>query len=535
MRSDQITLPLYTSATVESPPLWRRALRLFWLLALAALYGVAMAYLPRQLVALPVVPIIVLLLLSLWLLPDRDSFPEQALFSCLNWFIILYYIWPSYLAIALPGLPWFGAGRIGLLVLMIVMLYSVSTSSAFRRTMMDTARASQVTWILLLVGLGAQTFSILLTPAPIAAVTRYLNNLAYWILPFFVGCFVFTRPGRLESFLRTLLIVVIVLCLFGFLEHQQHKLFWDGHIPSFLQVDNERVLDTVYSNQVRDKFSGTYRVHTTFTVSLIYAELLSFVLPFVLHWMITTPTLRVRVAMAAVWIMIVANIVYTDSRLGKIGFIVAHVGYALLWAIRSRQRRVSFATTAAVVAIPVAAVLALGVIFASHRLHAMVFGSEIYASSSDARVDQMNLGIPKILKNPLGYGPGNGGSVLGYHSPGGLLTIDSQYLKTTLEFGILGLLATYGLFLWSAYLGLRLYFTAADRTAELAGPTALLLIIYVIIKGVLAEDYNNTLGYFAVAIISALLIRARSSAGQNAPPAPMPSYGKMLPAAGLAR
>ena len=70
MRADQITLPLYTQVATGSPALWQRGLRLALLLALAALYGVAMAYLPPQLVVLPMVPIAVLLLLALWLLPD---------------------------------------------------------------------------------------------------------------------------------------------------------------------------------------------------------------------------------------------------------------------------------------------------------------------------------------------------------------------------------------------------------------------------------------------------------------------------------
>ncbi len=506
MRADQMTLPLYTTAAVGSPPRWRRALRLVLLLALAALYGVAMAYLPQQLIALPLVPIIFLLLLALWLLPDRATFPEQALVGSFSWFMVLYYLWPSYIAIALPGLPWFSAGRLGLLVLMLVTLYCLSTSSVFRRQMLETAQASRITWALLLVGIGAQTMSLLLTPAPVAAATKFLNNQAYWTLPFFVGCFLFRKPGRVQTFVRTMIIIVLCLSLLGFLENHQQKLFWEGHIPSFLKVENDQMLNTVFSSQMRE-YIGTYRVHTTFTVSLIYAELLVLVLPFVLHWIVTARTAKLRFAMIAAWLMIVPNIMFTDSRLGKVGFIIAHLGYALLWALRARYRKATFETTATVVAIPVAAAMMLGVIFASHTLHAMVFGSEGYAGSTDARVDQMTLGIPKILHNPLGYGAGTGGTVLGYRNPGGMLTIDSQFLKTTLESGVVGMLAIYGLAVWAAFLAVRLYFFAEDDESELAGPFALLLVIYVIIKGVLAEDYNNTLGYIAVAVVAALVAR----------------------------
>lgn len=215
--------------------------------------------------------------------------------------------------------------------------------------------------------------------------------------------------------------------------------------------------------------------------------------------------------MIATWLLVVPNIMFTDSRLGKIGFIIAHIGYALMWAVRARQRRANFATTATIVAIPIIAAMALGVIFASHTLHMMVFGSEGYSGSTDARFDQMTLGIPKILHNPFGYGAGTGGSVLGYRSPGGMLTIDSQYLKATLEFGIIGMLAVYGLALWAAYQAVRIYFDTHDSEAELAGPVALMLLIYVVVKSVLAEDYNNTLAYIAIAVVAALTSRATSS------------------------
>ena len=530
MRADQMTLPLYTRAVVQSPQWWRRGLRLFLLVALAALYGVAIAYLPQQLVVLPMIPIVLLLLLALWMLPDRAAFPERTLMAAFTWFVVLYYVWPSYIAIALPGLPWFSAGRLALFVLIVIALYCLSISSVFRRELLVSAQASRVIWALLLVELTTQVLPIFYNQAPFTVASKFVNDLIYWIAPFFIGCFVFGRPGRVRHFVKTMIIVVVTLCVFGLLERYQQKLFWEGHIPSFLKVDNDQLLDTIFSSQQRD-YIGSYRVHSTFSVSLIYAELLVLVLPFVLHGFATAPTLRRRMMMVGAWLLIVPNILYTDTRLGKIGFIIAHIGYALIWALRARRRHASFLSTATVFAIPVLAAISLGVIFASHTLHSMVFGSEGYSGSNDARMEQMNLGIPKVLHNPVGYGAGTSAWILGYRSPGGQLTIDSQYLKTALEFGIIGMLVTYAVFLWAAWLALRLYFETRDRELELAGPAALLLVNYVVIKGVLAEDYNNTLGYIAVAMVIALLARYQRSeqrsdgygVGLQSSPGPIPA------------
>ncbi len=506
MRADRMTLPLYAAAAADTPSFLRRGRRQILLLLLAALYGVAMAYLPPQLVVLPMIPIIVLLLLILWMLPDRATFPEHSLEQSFSWFVALYYLWPSYIAIALPGLPWFSAGRIALLVLMVIALYSLATSSVFRRQMFVTAQTSKTVWTLFLVQLGAQVVPLLLSSTPFAVLTHFANNQMYWTALFFIGCFLFVTPGRATRFAALFVGLAIFLSVFGVLEHYQERLIWAGHIPSFLKVDNDRLLDIVMSGQARDFFGG-YRVHSTFTVSLLFAEFLSLALPFLLHWMVTGQSRWLRFGMMLGWVPIALCILYTDSRLGKIGFIVAHVGYALIWGLRRRRRNPGFLSTAVVAGFPVAAALGLTLMFASHRVHVAIMGSEGYTASNDARYEQVAMGIPKILANPLGYGAGSAGYILGYTSPGGQLTIDSQYLKTTLEFGVIGALAIYAMFLWAAWLGLRLYFRANEREIELAGPAGLMLLSYVVIKGVLAEDYNYTLAYLGVAMVLALLAR----------------------------
>lgn len=508
MRPDKVTMPLYTRPIVVSSPLWRRLWRLFLLLALAALYGVGIAYLPLQLIAVPIIPIILLLLLSLWMLPDQATLPERALQTTFTWFIVLYYVWPSYIAIALPGLPWFSAGRLALLVLMVVALYCLSTSNKFRTVIIETAKASRVIWSLFLVGLVAQLMPTFFNASPISIITRLINDQMYWTAPFLIGCYVFRQPGRTTHFIKTMVTIITILSLFGLLERYQQGLFWAGHIPSFLKIDDDKLFDVVFSSQMRD-YIGTYRVHSTFAVSLIYAELLVLILPFIIHGIVIAKTFRLKLLLTFIWLIVGLNIFFTDSRLGKIGFIIAHFGYALMWAVRYRQRIASFGATAVTFAIPAVVALGVGLIFASRRLHALVFGSEGYAGSSDARVDQIAMGIPKILHNPLGYGAGTAGRVLGYRIPGGQLTIDSQFLKTALEFGVVGMVAIYGLFVWATWLAVRIYFGSRDSETDLAGPTALLLVNYVVIRSVLAEDYNNTLGYLAVAIVVALLIRHR--------------------------
>ena len=507
MKAQSIILPMYMPVAVTEPSRLRRYGRQLGLLALAALYGVAMAFLPQEMIAAPMAPIFVLLLLVLWLLPDRATFPDMAIEQGLYWFVLLYYIWPSYIAIALPGLPWFSAGRIALLVLMLITFYSLATSAMLRRHMLATARISPLLWTLFVVQLGAQILPTVWAPHGFATLVKLGYYQLYWTGLFFVGLFMFTRTGRATRFIGAMLATAMVMAFFGIIEFHQEKLFWAGHIPSFLKVDDEALLDIVMSAQRRG-IVDSYRVHSTFSVSLLFAEFLAMLSPFVLHWLFTARGLTLRLVLFVALMMFGLCIWYTDSRLGRIGLIMAIAGYSVMWALRLRGRMPSSIVGSAVVfGLPMVALGSVGLIFASHRLKALVFGSEAYASSDHSRTDQWALGIPKLFNNPLGYGAGNSGYVLSYVNAGGKGTIDIHYLKMALEFGVVGALAFYAMCAWAAWLGIKLFFQARDRELELAGPAGITLLIFVVIKGVLAEDYNSSLTYLLIAMIAALLAR----------------------------
>src|SRR3546814_19920121 len=57
-------------------------------------------------------PVIALGLLVIWALPETDWAPTKTLAWLLIAFLIALPLWPNYLAIALPGMPWITLLRI---------------------------------------------------------------------------------------------------------------------------------------------------------------------------------------------------------------------------------------------------------------------------------------------------------------------------------------------------------------------------------------------------------------------------------------
>src|SRR6185312_9551775 len=104
----------------------------------------------------------------------------------------------------------------------------------------------------------------------------------------------------------------------------------------------------------------------------------------------------------------------------------------------------------------------LAATFVVPRLHVAIWGGGAQQSSTDARVAQFNLGMPKILHNPFGYGIGMGAETLGY-APFGQLTIDTYYISVALEYGVLGFIIYYSMVAFSIYhSGRRVFETRPD-------------------------------------------------------------------------
>ncbi len=163
-------------------------------------------------------------------------------------------------------------------------------------------------------------------------------------------------------------------------------------------------------------------------------------------------------------------------------------------------------------------ILALGFVatLVIGHLRRAVWGGGETESSTISRTVQYHMGIPLVLKRPIGYGIGQAGNVLQYHEPNGLLTIDTYYLQIALEYGVLGFIAFYGLIL-SGFIGAgRCAFRdpGKDRECSFLAAIGASLLAFLVIKSVFAEANNHPLVYMMLGMVCALSARVRKSALQ---------------------
>ena len=134
-------------------------------------YGLTTPYLIKQLV----IPVILLALLTVWALPDTRTAPTGMLYGLSFAFIIVLFLWPNYLAVALPGLPWITLMRLVGAPLALVLAISYSMSPDFRAQMKEALNATPLVYKLLAGFVLIQVVTIAFSDEKDQSIQRVIN------------------------------------------------------------------------------------------------------------------------------------------------------------------------------------------------------------------------------------------------------------------------------------------------------------------------------------------------------------------------
>ena len=480
-------------------------------LSFCFIYGLLYAFFTPYLLVGFGLPLLALLLMVIWALPQSRAPPTRALEFLFFAFIISLVVWPNYLALSLPGLPWITVARLTGYPLAFLLLVCLSTSEQFRRVIGDGWSDAPVLRNLFLAFTALTIVSILFSSQKAFSFQKLLVAQTNWTAIFVVAIYVFHKPGRADRMIKALWASAIFVGIIGVMEWRVQHVLWAGHIPSFLKISDQSVQDTL-AVHMRLHF-GPYRSVSTFTTPLGFGEYLAITLPFVVHYAFNAKgrILRLAARISVPFILFVAWV--SGSRLGMIGCLIAVGAYCGIWAfLRWRRDRNSLLAAVILLAYPLAATtFALATLFVGRVRH-IVWGTGAQGYSDQARQDQIHMGIPLILKHPWGYGIGRGAETLGY-APFGFLTIDNYYLAIVLEYGVVGFIIYYGMFLAAVfYSGKRI---VAERFSEpeleLIIPAAIALVNFVMIKSVFSEEGNHPIVFMMLGMVVAFLHRIRLS------------------------
>ena len=451
-------------------------------------------------------PLAIMALLIIWALPERDVIPDKWLERAFFAFMAAMLIWPNYLALSISPLPWITAARLIGVPMVLLLLICVSQSAAFRGTIKQAMAANPTVSKMMLIFIALSVLSVGYSTSPSFSANLLIVALVNWIGVFFVSLYVFSRPGNVERFVWLMWGAALFWIVMGFWEARISQVPWANNIPWFLAVEDESV-QRILSGSMRDT-TGIYRVQGKYTTSLGLAEFLALTTPFILHLMLEGRHALIRLMAVVTLPLIFMTILATDSRLGAVGFLMSFMLYLLFWGARRwLLDRESLFGPAVTLAYPAIFVMFIAATFFVGRLRALVWGTGAQASSTEARQIQMELGMTMVAGRPWGHGIGRAAETLGFSNGAGVLTIDTYYLSVLLEFGILGFIVYFGMFLVAIVRGGLRGVRETDGTTLWVVPAVIALANFVIIKSVLSEQESHPLAFALLGMIVALLAR----------------------------
>ncbi len=494
---------------------WKRRGFYALLALLCFIYSFFMLLMPMQLKVPLSLPLIGILGLVIWALPTSQKVPgklAERLFWSYSFTLLL---WPDYLAIAIPGLPWITAARLLAAPLMLVILVHASTSEVFKQIMNDRLAAVRPLWIMVTVFAIIQIVSISVSSQPFFTLNRVFNNQVMWTGMFFAAIWVLRTADRLERWIIAYVVMIFILGLLAIWEARLGHVIWANSVPSIFQIDDANVQKILGGSY---RLTGQYRVQTTATTPLSFAEAMAMAVPFLLYLMHKYPRPSVIVACLVVEGLIIYGLIQADARLGFVGMLVGHLLYLLYFAIdRWRSSPSSLSGAALLMAFPAIIFCAAMAVLFVGRIRVRVLGGGQHQWSDDARYDQMAAAFERIWASPvIGFGAGEGAAKLGFYSPGGELTIDSHYLLALMDYGIVGFLSFYATLIYATYLCGKIALTSTDAdTRRLSAATGVFLTQFLVIKSVLAQEANHPLVFVMLGAVATLVYASRQK-----PPAP---------------
>jgi O-Antigen ligase len=282
---------------------------------------------------------------------------------------------------------------------------------------------------------------------------------------------------------------------------------WAKHIPSFLVIQSELVQNILIGGS--RAATGVYRIQSIFTTSLNFAEFLALTTAFFVHFMVVSKS---RLGQGLIFLYLIFSfwvIFTTDSRLGTVGYFASILLYMLFGsAKRWLHNSNSLMAPAIVISYPVILTMFMVLTFTWRRLEVMVWGGGAQQFSTDARHEQWASGWLKLGSWPFGYGLGQAPNVIGYVNLAGETSLDSYFLNILIDFGVLGFIAYFGMFLAASLQSIVTGLKTKDPELELLIPIGIMLGVFVLGKSVLSQVDNHTLAFIALGASVGLCHRA---------------------------
>jgi hypothetical protein len=455
-----------------------------------------------------------------WCLPDVRTVYEDALRKSFFAAVTVYFCFPTYYMVQIPGLPWLSIRRIVISVVIGLTLYTLSTSKPERASIAKTLSGIPLLRLCIIGFYCMAVFSIAFSSEPATSLSRLTEVTLNWYVPFFSCLMVIRSEEQSDRLFKTLAVMSLFVSALGFFDYVLEKNLALEAIPkailNVMMENNQSFADMVNTNPYRD---GAYRAYSIYNTALSYGEFGAMLGPIGVYYIIHGKRVSERLLGWAVLAGAVVTVTVSGSRGGALGLLVAAPMMVGLWTIRFTSKNpFSMVGPIAVAVAGLGAAATGALVFAWPKLNKMVVGGGAAQSSTESRYEQGRLAWEQVRTNPIfGHGLARAGDVIGFFNPGGGSSVDSSVFTFAVETGVPGLLFYFGMILIPTYILARIYLTDKSPRAEIAAPLACSFVAYGIYRLFLSQIENQTLFFIFLALTFVIANASRVRLAANRP------------------
>lgn len=443
----------------------------------------------------------------LWAVPELRVVPERSLRTMFFMMVVVLLCVPAYYTISTGVLPWISLRRLFSFAVIVLFSLAIAGSKSARDKIVETVRANR--WLAFSTfGFLTMMFISTIISANIpVSLNQFVDVILNWYVPIFACILIVRSEEDIILLLKIIAIAGIVVTLAGAAEFVLQRRYYLDMFPQAMVASimdgNPSLAGAYYRADFRNEL---YRTSSIFVVSLSFGEFAAMLAPISAYFVLHGRDWREWSLGIVTGICSLVALLCSGSRGAYQATLVAMPTMVFLWTIRYAKlnpHSLVGVIMGAVFALGVVNVLALVMFWT--RLRNMVIGAGEDPLGNDSRAVQWDLAWPKILSNPiLGHGGGQSGDVIGFHNPGGQVSVDSYVLTLLVDFGIPGFLLFFSMIVIGIWIGVRLYLTDADRRAALGGPIACSLIAFAYYRVALSQTENHTLMFLIIGLVFAI-------------------------------
>lgn len=444
-------------------------------------------------------------IILLWAMPELPVIPLGLSRNIFITMIIVDLCVPAYYAISLPGLPWISARRVFIFSFIILFAIICGGSSSVRRVIASVFTSNKPIFFCIIGYIFMSFVSIFTSISPSTSFAVLADSILSWYLPALGAVLFLQSKSQIVFFMKIICCCCLFVTIGGVVSFLIHRNVFLALLPSWIvdaMLQNSPAFERMISGGVSDR-NGMYRSESIFGVSLSFAEFEAMILCIGYFFILDKGTIYSKLIGFLTVASVGIGVFVSGSRGGYMASIVGSAAFCAIMIARSlRFGGRSLVPGIVLSTALIGFALLLTAVFTVPAVHNRVLGGGADRYSDEARIEQWELGIPKIQSNPItGHGLGMGGVVVGYHADTPNPTIDSYVLSILVETGVPGLVFFVGIVVFGVITGLKIALIDGGSSGVMASALAGSIAAFGFYRIALSQLENFTLFFLIVALV----------------------------------